>query len=229
MDIAPHHLPQTMAMRVEKATSPRENPSRTPRPNSISLKGLKRQVSKNVLRPQRTGGSGSYGSGSHDPVGLFPRQAGDLPPPSSFASMRNEAFHGREPSGASTDSDESSLRSRLFSFGGRRKRESADERTISHISSPIAASHKHVTPAELIAQAPPSILTAAMPALTASPSASSLHERPDSLNSPSSPHHVRRKPVPSIEGKESRCSAHGSELEPVPSIPSLPAAHTTVS
>ncbi|BEJ14175.1 hypothetical protein CspHIS471_0313490 [Cutaneotrichosporon sp. HIS471] len=223
IDIGPHHLPQSMAIRVDKGSSPREAPSRPQRPSSISLRGIKRQVSKSVLRPQKTG------SGTHDPVGLFPRQAGDHPPPSSFASMRNDGFHGREASSASTDSDEGSLRSRLFSFAGRRKRESAEERTISHISGPIAASHKHITPAELIAQAPPSVLTAAMPNLAATPSATSLNERPDSLNSPSSPHHVRRKPVPSIEGKESRNSAHGSDLEQVPSLPSLPAAHTTLS
>ncbi|BEI91125.1 uncharacterized protein CcaverHIS019_0311950 [Cutaneotrichosporon cavernicola] len=223
IDIGPHHLPQSMTIRVEKGSSPREAPSRPQRPSSISLRGIKRQVSKSVLRPQKTG------SGTHDPVGLFPRQAGDHPPPSSFASMRNDGFHGREASSASTDSEEGSLRSRLFSFAGRRKRESAEERTISHISGPISASHKHITPAELIAQAPPSVLTAAMPTLAATPSATSLNERPDSLNSPSSPHHVRRKPVPSIEGKESRNSAHGSDLEQVPSLPSLPATHTTLS
>lgn len=253
-ELPSHTLPQNLAVSVKEAmkhagVSPGSNapPARAPRPSSISLRGLKRQVSKTVLRPKEpllrpkerahayavanSRSDLSPGSiSSPDTVGLFPRQ-GDAPlPPSSFASMRSPESHARAASTSSMDGDDgNTLRSRLFSFGQRRRRDSTDDKrmTINHISSPIAATHKHITPAELVSLNPAAAAAAALP--PRGPVASASMTSLASDNSPTSPHNVRRKPVPSIEGGSTQGSTHGSDFDLPPALHPPPPVPTTPS
>lgn len=243
-DTVPHVLPSEHVEAIKHPSPVTQHSPVFTRPVSMTLKGIRRQVSHKTMKPRERAHqfavansrgesfhpressgmsavshtSSMYSSPSDDPPGMFPR--GDMGEFGMTDYTHPATFPTRQGGGGFT--------SRLFSFGARRQQREQEERpmTIMHISNPIATSVKHhqVTPAELAASGaaggisagplPPPPIRTSTPRESRGSNLSTMNHNgstttlnlPDSgtpsmPNSPTSLRHVRRKPVPGMEGE----------------------------